>query len=93
MTQTDLLKLVLVTVNGFAGFVAAYPGSELAPLARLFCAALVVGCGGGLLFLDKLGGKPRGRNLDPKTMTAAQRKRLALELREEMEARPAVPHG
>lgn len=83
MTQADLIKLSLGFVNAFAALIAAYPGTELGPLERLFCAALVAGCGASLLFLDRVGGSKTPR--DPADMTMAQRRRLAMKLRDVME--------
>ena len=51
MSPRDSVKLLLVFLNGIAGVLAAYPGPELPPLARLMAAALVAGCGAALLFL------------------------------------------
>ena len=88
MSQADLIKIALVFVNLFAGAVVAYPGPELGALSRLFCVALVAGCGGALAFLDKLGAKPRTRTLDVDEMTPAQRRRLAMKLKAEMLEQP-----
>lgn len=55
MNPRDIVKLFLVFANGIAGVIAAYPGPELSPLARLLAAALVTGCGAALLFLTPPG--------------------------------------
>lgn len=92
MTQADLIKCAVVFVNGFAGLLAAFPGPELGTLERLVCAALVAGCGAVLLFLEKVGGsKAKSADLDPDDMTPAQRRRLAMRLRDVMETTPAAP--
>lgn len=81
MTKNDLqivlstVKVALAFVNAFAGILAAYPGPELAPLARLFAAATVAGCGAALLFLNP----PGDSNV----------KAVADELEQRMKARPA----
>ncbi len=92
MTQADLIKCGVVFLNGFAGLIAAFPGPELGTLERLICAALVAGCGAVLLFLDRVGGsKAKADALDPDDMTPAQRRRLAMKLRDVMEQTPATP--
>lgn len=55
MNPLDALKVTLAFVNGFAGVVIAYPGSDLDPLIRLMFAGLVAGCGAALLFLNPPG--------------------------------------
>lgn len=94
MTQADAIKLALMFLNAFAGVLAAFPGPELGTLERLFCAALVAGCGAALLFLDKYGApKRRAAALDPDDMTPVQRRRLAAKLKDVMMETPAEGRG
>lgn len=51
------LKIALAFLNGFCGILAAYPGPELPPLARLAAAGIVAGCGAVLLIVDPPGGR------------------------------------
>ena len=80
MTKNDVqmvlsaIKVALAFVNAFAGILAAYPGPELSPLARLLAAATVAGCGAALLFLNP----PGDSNV----------KAVADELERRMKARP-----
>lgn len=90
MTQADMIKLGLMFLNAFCGVIAAFPGPEVGVLERLICAALVIACGAALAFLEKVGGsKAKPDDLDPDTMTPAQRRRLAMKLRDVMETTPA----
>lgn len=62
----SVLKIALAFVNAFAGILAAYPGPELSPLARVLAAATVAGCGAALLYL-------RPPNTNPEAETLARR--------------------
>lgn len=92
MTTLTLLKIILAFVNGMAGLIAAFPGPELGVMERLLAAAVVAGCGPALLLLNPPG--RASRSLDPADMTMAQRRRLAMKLKDEMMRLPAeAPHG
>lgn len=75
---TSVAKVSLAFVNAFAGVLAAYPGSELPPLARLLSAALVAGCGGALLFLSPPGTAPESDDDIIRRADAVLRKRQAM---------------
>lgn len=87
MTTPDILKVALLFLNAFAGLIAAYPGPEIGAVERLICAALVAGCGAGLLYLNPPG-KAKAVNADK--LTAAQTRQVADELERRMKANP---HG
>ncbi|MCC7372528.1 MAG: hypothetical protein IT306_29210 [Chloroflexi bacterium] len=55
MNTVDALKVLLVFANGLAAFVAAYPGTDLDPMARLACGAVAAGCGAALLLMTPPG--------------------------------------
>lgn len=86
MTTADMLKVAILFVNGLAGFLAAAPGNDIDPTARLFAAGLVAGCGAALLYLNPPGKKA----VNPDKLTAAQTKQVADELERRMRA---TPHG
>ena len=83
MTTADMLKVALLFLNAFAGFLAAAPGTDIDPAARLVAAALVAGCGAALLYLN-----PPGKKVNPDRLTAAQTKQVADELERRMKATP-----
>lgn len=84
-TTADTLKVALLFVNAFAGFIAAAPGTDIDPGVRIVAAALVAGCGAALLYLN-----PPGRKVNPDKLTAAQTRQVADELERRMKA---TPHG
>lgn len=78
MTAQDTIKVALTFLNGFAGVIAAYPGPEVGPLARLVCAALVIACGATLLLVQ-----PPGKE---KPLTARQTRQVADEIERRLRA-------
>ena len=59
----SVAKVALAFLNAFAGILAAYPGPELSPLWRLMAAAVVAGCGAGLLVLQPPTGKTQDERI------------------------------
>lgn len=84
MTTADMIKVALLFVNAFAAFIAAAPGNDIDPTARLMAAALVAGCGAALLYLNP----PGAKKVNPDKLTAAQTKQVADELERRMKATP-----
>lgn len=58
MNTADTIKVALLFLNAFAGFIAAAPGDNIDPSVRIVCAALVAACGAALLYLNPPGKTP-----------------------------------